>query len=771
MIQKISYYKNKIKNAPFNILAIKVVKKVFAKIRIYYVYKRFKISRFYKSDDYFLSNDLGRSLKKENANNIIFKKIIKSDFYKLITNEKNKEFIIRNIKKGNDIITRADDICNHIFELLGSGRVKVRYNLDPNGVEKYNYSMKVKKSDVDEIKEKINKKIYNTFNDFDRKNYLYIFNRTYEPIDWHIDFKSGYRWDNKLCYKKIKYGENLGADIKVPWELSRFYHLVTLGQAYFLTGDEKYTREFIYQTIDWIENNPPQFGVNWVCTMEVAIRAANWVLGFSYFKESNLVNEKFLHEFIKNLYIHGKHILGNLEYGTLTSNHYISDIAGLSYLGIVFKDFGGSRNWLGFAVNELVNEMKKQVYSDGVDFEASTCYHRLVLELFFYPTLFIVKKSPYFKGSNFVEAGEKIFGKNYIKKLYKIFEFVLFSLKPDGRMPQIGDNDNGRLHIFCGREILDMKYLLCLGAVFFKEQKFKIKEFGFCEESLWVFGKDSYDIWNNLDGESENNIGSRSFPNAGWYILRKDKDYMIVSCGPNGQNGNGGHAHNDKLSFEFSVEGRDILLDPGTYLYTPVPYWRNKFRSTLFHNTVVTDRVEQNRFNDKSLFFLENDVECKINLWNSTESYDFLDAEHYGYRRLKYPVIHRRQIFYDKIEDYWIVRDLLTGRGEHKFDWCFHIAENIIFDVDEDSLIVNIDSSINNDENIRLKIIPLDINGVQLFKYDGWLSHGYGEKISSIMLVYSKTARIPTEFIFVIAVKKFNYSKDYVLNLLERYSK
>jgi len=35
------------------------------------------------------------------------------------------------------------------------------------------------------------------------------------------------------------------ADVKVPWELSRHQHFVTLGQAFVLTGDEKYAREFV----------------------------------------------------------------------------------------------------------------------------------------------------------------------------------------------------------------------------------------------------------------------------------------------------------------------------------------------------------------------------------------------------------------------------------------------------------------------------------------------------------------------------------------------
>lgn len=114
---------------------------------------------------------------------------------------------------------------------------------------------------------------------------------------------------------------------------------------------------------------------------------------------------------------------------------------------------------------------------------------------------------------------------------------------------------------------------------------------------------------------------------------------------------------------------------------------------------------------------------------------------------------------------------MLNGEGKHKFDWCFHIAKNIIFDIDENSLTVTINSSINDEKNIRLKLIPLDTDGFKFFKFNIWLSYGYGRKVSSIMLGYSKTTDIPTDFLFFITTKKFNYSKDDVVNLLESYSK
>ena len=80
----------------------------------------------------------------------------------------------------------------------------------------------------------------------------------------------------------------------------------------------------------------------------------------------------------------------------------------------------------------------------------------------------------------------------------------------------------------------------------------------------------------------------------GLYIFKSPHLYMTVRCGEIGQNGNGGHAHNDQLSITLRIDGKDIIVDPGTYLYTPLPERRNEFRSTTAHFTVQKDGAEQN---------------------------------------------------------------------------------------------------------------------------------------------------------------------------------
>ncbi|GAH17842.1 unnamed protein product, partial [marine sediment metagenome] len=193
------------------------------------------------------------------------------------------------------------------------------------------------------------------------------------------------------------------------------------------------------------------------------------------------------------------------------------------------------------------------------------------------------------------------------------------------------------------------------------------------------------------------------------------------------------------------------------------PEWRNRFRSTSFHNTVVIDYQEQNRFNNHNLFFLEDDAECKVNLWKTTERYDFLDAEHCGYKRLENAVIHRRHFFFNKKESYWIIKDILTWTGWHTFDLYFHISNNVNYKVDKDSLVVTIIAK----DNVKLRIIPLLREDLGLFFEDGWISKGYGQKTKSAVLRYSKAVNIPAEFLFVITKRDVDYSLEEINSIIE----
>jgi len=636
--------------------------------------KNYRITKAYFREIRFSLGALLRRLKGKALEKQFRREIDRSNLVSLfpISSGANISEIGKHISanKSKETIRMADDVSAHIFNLLGSERISLG-----------------------------------------------------EKIDWHRDFKSGQRWDlqfyarlialeppmSEYPQRKVKY------DGKVPYELSRFQHFGALGQAYWLTGDEKYTKEFIRQIDHWIENNPMPYGVNWTCTMEVAIRACNWIWGLSFFRDSKEITEKFLLRFLQSLYEHGTHIRSNLENKmAFTSNHYLSDIVGLLYLSVIFPEIEEARGWGDFALNELKKEMDKQIYADGCDFEGSTCYHRLALELFFFATLVRVINDHDFDGKNYKDVSEKIFKAEYTARLYKMFEAVLYLLKPNGRMPQIGDNDSGRLHRLGDSEILDMRYLLTLGAIFFAEPRFKIDEFGFSEEAWWIFGDGGYQLWQGMKGCGLRDIPSKAFPQAGWYVLRHDKDYCIVSCGPNGQNGNGGHAHNDKLSFELMLDGEDIIVDPGTYVYTQDLSERNRFRSTRYHNTIAVEGQEQSKLT-LDPFYLGENVQIKKSRLTEKNSVVIFNAKiEYG------GIVHTRTISLDANEGSLKIADNLSCPRNFKADLLFHLSPDMT--CKDNTFFLK-----RSRERIASIDIPRNILKKEVYLY----SSAYGEKTES----------------------------------------
>ena len=489
-----------------------------------------------------------------------------------------------------------------------------------------------------------------------------------EQIDWHQDLITGYRWPKQSYYQDITIPYHQG-DIKFPRELSRFQHLVALGLAYKLTNTNKYASEFKSQILDWIADNPFKRGVNWQCTMDVAIRSANWLVGWELFRGAIQLDDEFVFCFVKSLLEHGLFIRSNLEYYQgMTANHYLADLAGLYAIATMVPQFKRSPGWLSFCRRELETEISKQVYADGTVFEASTCYHRLSLELFFYPALLARQSGDCFSDS-------------YLRILYKLFDACSYLIKPNGHIPQIGDNDSGQFVKLYHRPATDIRYLLHLGSVFFAEPRWKITEFAACPEDIveiiLIYGPSALEAWKASSWRSLKQTNCKRFGDSGWYVMRNRDNYCLCCCGPNGQRGRGGHAHNDKLSLVVSIAGQDVVVDPGTFVYTSRPDIRNQFRSTRYHNTISIANQEQNRFYTNLVFPLYDDAAVREILWESTPHKDLFVGEHYGYSNCHPSVVHRRRLLFDKDHDCWHCQDQLTGEGKIVIELGLHLAPQL----------------------------------------------------------------------------------------------
>lgn len=478
----------------------------------------------------------------------------------------------------------ADKHLEHHFDLLGSGWVRVEHGMDCHGVESHRYDSGPAVT-TDRAGKWLHGRI-NAANLPEAQRIWSLVDAGYQPIDWHLDFKSGFRWREDTVSRDIRYGQQPGADVKVPWELARMQHLPNLALAFAASGNDGYRREFRNQLLDFIAGNPPRFGVNWTCTMDVGIRVANWLLAYDLFQGAGAVfDEVFVTELTRSVYQHGVHIINNLEWSEhLRSNHYLADIAGLLFVAGHLSASPETDKWLAFAVQELTKEAGTQFHPEGTNFEASICYHRLSGEMLAYATALIAGLSDRLRAvSATPQAGT-------LERLAKIGEFVMATTHPDGNAVQIGDNDSGRFVKLGDDHPLDLRGLVAALDGLFQRPDFAAFAGARRLEREIVAGL--------AKGMTISSTPTRAnaYPQFGLYILQARDLRAWVRCGSVGQNGNGGHAHDDQLSFELSIDGVRLIVDSGTYLYTPVPALRNRFRSAAMHNTLTLVDAEHHSF-------------------------------------------------------------------------------------------------------------------------------------------------------------------------------
>ncbi len=556
-----------------------------------------------------------------------------------------------------------------------------------------------------------------------------------QKINWHKDFISGKVWPNVKSDQIETLDLDDESDIKVPWELSRFQHLPSLGKAYLLTSDEKYMNEFVTEITDWQFENPLGVGVNWAGPMDVAIRAVNWIWAYRFFKDSESIDEKFWIEYFHSLFNHGLFLRANLERPPIRSNHYISNLVGLLFLGMFFKDTLDGRRWTKFAMIELEREMEAQVFADGVDYEGSIPYQRLVLELFLTATILL-------------QANDGDFSNGFMKRLEKMVEFVGSYTKPDGSIPMFGDADDGRLQILSEDtrvNINDHRYLLAIGAVLFKRSDFKTAAGKFWEEAWWLLGDEGKAIFDRLP-ESNGRQTSIGFHDGGFFVMRNESSHLIVDCGPVGFKGGGGHGHNDALSIELFLGGYPLVTDSGTYTYSADLNARNRFRGTTAHNIIMVDDQEIAELGSGIQLWKISDVaKPRLIKFESDDCKDLFIGEHFGYQE-SLGVICRRSIFFDKKNEFVVVKDEIDGSGKHKLELNWHLVPSVVSLNSEKK-----EAIVNRDDGSSTIIKVIGENSL-IKKLEDRVSFSYGTNVVAPVLQISKETDLPSELVTIFMV-------------------
>ena len=178
-----------------------------------------------------------------------------------------------------------------------------------------------------------------------------------------------------------------------------------------------------------------------------------------------------------------------------------------------------------------------------------------------------------------------------------------------------------------------------------------------------------------------------------------------------------------------------MIVDPGSYVYTPDPEARNLFRSTRYHNTLSIDDEEQNDMRPEWLFRLFETAHAEHRHYHADETAFEYHGRHIGYERLsKGKVTHERRFRLLHGSRMLIISDLLDARGTHHLCWHFHLAPGITSAITQ--------TGICQIETMGKSYILASLDGLEMQLNDAWYSPAYGVRLHCRALNFVQHAPI-----------------------------
>jgi hypothetical protein len=425
--------------------------------------------------------------------------------------------------------------------------------------------------------------------------------------------------------------------LRMPW-------WEDMSKAYWATGDERYPAEIARQFLDFRRkhpmpvkrsggyNHPLKYAVPEWRTLEVASRlGGSWLNSFYRCLPSTAFDDHVTCEFLKAFIEMADHLEKYSHIGERSSNWTTAETKALYTAGMLFPEFAAGARWKQVAAERMWNELQKQVYPDGVQWELAPGYGAGVLSQFH-----TVQELAALNGESMPEE--------YVARLEGMYNYYLYS-SVAGQYAAFGDSGHG-----------NARSVLTNGAQDFPHRR----------DFLWL-------ATSSQEGDQPTELAS-AFPYAGQYVMRSgwtdDDRFMIIDAGPYGI----AHQHEDNLSFELWAYGAHLVTDPGTYRYNYDSPWRKFMVSTLAHNTVVVDHEGQNRAIQRDLYVtdrpLPHHFDSGPGLTTFRGTYDAGYGPEAGLR-----VAHTRAVLFVRGE-YWLIIDRLVPEDdeEHLYEALFMLT-------------------------------------------------------------------------------------------------
>ena len=564
-------------------------------------------------------------------------------------------------------------------------------------------------------------------------------------IDWNYEYKA--RRKTPLKYAAdIDYRDYAEVgDCKFAWEPSRHYHLVTLARAYRVSGERAFAQAVVEQMESWMDACPYGLGMQWRSPLELGIRMINWVWALELIRPAGLISPVKEPRILGCVYRHLWEISRNYSRYSSANNHLIGEAAGVFIAASYFAGLKHAPAWRREARAILLREIARQTYEDGGTREQALGYHLFVLEFLLLAGLVARNRAEDFPAE-------------YWARLERMFEFLCGMVEGGEDAPMFGDADDGYvLDLGGGRP--SPRELLAVGAALFGRGDFKLESqgpadarsgadgeaeanagAGFSEQAFWLLGKSGYERYGRVRIQADQTrIASRSFPASGYYLLQfgrrgsADRVSVLFDCGELGFGPIAAHGHADALSFTLRAFGRDIFVDPGTYDYFTYGPWREYFRSTRAHNTVVVDDRDQSEMLGPFLWGRRANARCTR--WEVNDSGATVAGEHDGYASSapEGGIIHRRNVSLSRTEGILTIHDELSGSGAHSATWYFHLAEGCSVRREGNRFLIGVAGRTLTLE-LDPELVVTMAEGAEA-PIAGWVSRGYHRKTPCVTLI------------------------------------
>lgn len=402
------------------------------------------------------------------------------------------------------------------------------------------------------------------------KGDVLFFSKTWKPLgleyDWVTNPETGYHYDANQHWTKINDFSKDAGDIKFVWEKSRFSWLLTICR-YDYHYDEDHAEFVFRQIMDWIEKNPLNCGPNYKCSQETSIRILNWLFALNFYRRSGALTEARYKTIMTSIYWQTDHVMKNINFSRIAvrNNHAITETLTLYMMGLMFPMMKGANKWKKKGKKWFEQEIDYQIEDDGTFIQDSMNYHRVVIQLLTYAIALADKHGERY--SDFV-----------YEKAYKSVNFLYQCQEPsNGWLPNYGSNDGSLFFQLSDadyrdyRPQLDALHGLLTGQKLYKDGQ---------EDTQWL--GNTIPSFREPFAKVEKQMGVIRFEKAGYYLIRESNTLTFIRCGLFKNNGS-----NDQLHIDVWYNGKNVLMDGGSYKYNTEERLVRYFAGTESHNTIM----------------------------------------------------------------------------------------------------------------------------------------------------------------------------------------